>query len=134
MLNALKGVPLIYRAPRHLQSLLRHSTPKKFNNFLKVESERRHKIAILKGRPYVIYVDPSTVCNLRCPLCPGGNGNLDQRRQLLSFKKYERFIEPLRDYLYEIFLYNWGEPFLNPEIFDMIEHNQKKQYRHQYQH
>lgn len=126
MLNALKELPLYYRAPRHLRSLFQHSSIKKFNNLLLVEYERRRRAVKVTGRPYIIYADPGNVCNLKCPLCPGGNGRQGMKKQLLSFSKYKRFLEPLNDYLYQVFLYNWGEPFLNPEIFDMIEHNRRK--------
>ena len=32
-------------------------------------------------------------------------------------------IEPLKDYLFQVFLYNWGEPFLNKDIYRIIHLN-----------
>jgi radical SAM protein with 4Fe4S-binding SPASM domain len=39
----------------------------------------------------------------------------------MSFADFKKIIDETGDYLYEVALYNWGEPFLNKEIYRMIE-------------
>ena len=70
--------------------------------------------------PSKLVVEPFGGCNLRCPLCPTGQG---RRERPLGPMKMELFSEVLRqcgDSLREIDLFNWGEPLLNPWLPDMI--------------
>jgi MoaA/NifB/PqqE/SkfB family radical SAM enzyme len=38
-------------------------------------------------------------------------------------ENYRKIIVPLKEYLFQVFLYNWGEPFLNKHIYDIIAFN-----------
>ena len=126
MIDTLKSkLPQIARYPRHLRSLLEHSNSRKFKNLMRVEWERRMGKTEVKGYPYVIYVDPCNVCNLRCPLCPGGSKKLEREQKMMTFGTYQSIMNKIKDYAYEVNLYNWGEPFLNPDIFRMIEYNHR---------
>lgn len=109
-----------FRYPRHLKALLEHAGPRKTANVLLVESERLRTRTKLRGRPYYYFVDPCNVCNLKCPLCPTGNGTLDRSRGVLKFSDYETILEKISPYAVEVSLHNWGEPLLNKEIFEII--------------
>ncbi|MFZ5950946.1 MAG: radical SAM/SPASM domain-containing protein [Candidatus Rifleibacteriota bacterium] len=69
-------------------------------------------------------VDPWSRCNLSCPLCLTGAGKSIKRSNLISLETYARVIEPLKDHLFFVGLYNWGEPFFNPDLYSMVEWNQ----------
>jgi MoaA/NifB/PqqE/SkfB family radical SAM enzyme len=118
----LKMIQRMDMAKRHLFSFLRHNTLKKMANLVRAEWEIRKGRTVLKSKPYMIKIDPISFCNLSCPGCPsafnartGDNGKMD-------FELYRKIIDELKDYLYKVSLYAWGEPLLNKEIYKMIDY------------
>ncbi len=110
-----------FRYPRHFLALLEHAGPRKAANVMLVESERLRGKTMLRGKPYYYFVDPCNVCNLRCPLCPTGNGQIERQRGMLKYDDYNVILEKIAPYAVEVSLHNWGEPLLNKQIFDIIE-------------
>jgi MoaA/NifB/PqqE/SkfB family radical SAM enzyme len=76
----------------------------------------------LLSMPYRYTIDPINVCNLRCPLCPTGLGILKRDRGLISLEDFKRLVDQIAPWAYLLELYNWGEPFLHPDIFEMIRY------------
>jgi radical SAM protein with 4Fe4S-binding SPASM domain len=122
VVRALKAVPQYTRMSRHARSVLKHSTPRKVANLLLTELEYRLGATTVRGRPYVLIVDPTNICNLKCPLCPTGTRTQGRRPQLMKWETFTRVIDELAPYAYEINMHNWGESVLHPHVFDMIEY------------
>lgn len=78
------------------------------------------------GIPYYITVEPASICNLRCPICPSGLNQSLRNPALLPLTDFKNMIDDIGDYLVCIQLWEWGEPFLNPYIYDMIAYAKKK--------
>jgi MoaA/NifB/PqqE/SkfB family radical SAM enzyme len=59
-------------------------------------------------------------CNLKCPMCPSNNGSI-REKGFMTFEFLKKIVDdaPGIDYVQ---LYTWGEPFLNRDIFRMIEY------------
>jgi radical SAM protein with 4Fe4S-binding SPASM domain len=72
------------------------------------------------GRPVVVQVEPSNVCNLGCPLCYSATHNHSRPAALLPFDTFKRFIDEIGDTILLMVFWNWGEPFLNPDAVKMI--------------
>jgi len=72
--------------------------------------------------PHVIKVEPSTYCNLKCPLCITGNGTLNREKGNMSFETFKKIVDEAGRNCTEIQLSNFGENFLNKDIFKMIEY------------
>jgi MoaA/NifB/PqqE/SkfB family radical SAM enzyme len=120
----LKKIPQYTRSSRHLRSVIEHGSPRKWANLVRVETERvRHRIDV-KGHPYLLILDPCNFCNLRCPLCPTGLENLGRTQSMLSLDCFKRYFDPHAPYLFEVYLHNWGESLMNPQLFDMVRHAQ----------
>lgn len=119
-------LPQLTRMGRHALSVIKHSTPRKLFNLALVEMEYRLRRTTVRGHPYIIIVDPLNVCNLRCPLCPTGTGDLDRKQQRMEWETFTRTIDEVAPYAYEVNLHNWGESLLHPRIFDMIEYVNSK--------
>jgi MoaA/NifB/PqqE/SkfB family radical SAM enzyme len=112
----------VRRAGRYVRPVLRHGTLRKLANIALVEAEMRmHKIR-MRGLPYYYIIDICNVCNLRCPLCPTGNGRLDRKQDFITIEQYRRILERVKEHALVVSIYNHGEPFLNPDVFDIIEH------------
>jgi MoaA/NifB/PqqE/SkfB family radical SAM enzyme len=121
MQNIRAAASKYFRYPRHLGALLHHAGPRKTANVLLAETERLRKATTLRSKPYYYFVDPCNVCNLRCPLCPTGNGQLDRSKGMLKFSDYQVILDKIAPYAVEVSLHNWGEPLLNKEIFEIID-------------
>ena len=109
---------------RKLSSLaLRFNSPRKTYNFLHATYEgRTHKI-VVKSHPVRAQMDPSSVCNLRCPECYYGQRHPEKRRSgMMKFEDFKAYFDPVAPYLLSIALYNWGESFLNDDFPRMAEY------------
>lgn len=122
----LERMPQYRRHMKHLKGLIAHSTPTKLWNLVRVETAWLLRKPVVGGHPYILFIDPTNVCNLRCPLCPTGTGDLGRQAGMLSYECFTRVIDQLAPYAYEVNLYNWGEPLLNRQIFPMIEYARGK--------
>lgn len=84
--------------------------------------EYRRREVVLRSTPTVLALDPTNICQLRCPLCATGTGAATHRKGLMPFDLFKRIVDRLGPSLYELHLYNWGEPLLNKSFCDMIEY------------
>ena len=75
----------------------------------------------LWSRPTKLTVEATNICNLECPACFTGAGDLGRPRSHLSLDLYRQVLAELGPYLLEVEFYNWGEPLLAKHIFPMIE-------------
>jgi len=94
--------------------------PKKIGNFFLAGLNQYLLPSKPLGHPVIAQVEPANFCNLSCPLCLTTSETAARPAGLLSFEKFKEFIDDLGDYLLLIVLWNWGEPFLNPDLFKMI--------------
>ena len=102
---------------------LKHfATFRKIINIFHNNIERVLKKITLKSYPYKVTVDPTNFCNLRCPGCHTGIKHPEMiKSNFLSFENYQKIFDKLKKYTLSIALYNWGEPFLNKDIFRIIK-------------
>jgi radical SAM protein with 4Fe4S-binding SPASM domain len=92
---------------------------KKILNAGLVEASVRFKPSHPWGWPTHLMVEPSAHCNLSCTLCPVTVG-LDRPQGHMEFATFKKVLDEVGDYLFTLLLWDWGEPFLNPAIYDMI--------------
>jgi radical SAM protein with 4Fe4S-binding SPASM domain len=72
------------------------------------------------GLPFVLMVEPSSLCNLSCPLCPAGTKELKRDGAFLPLDSFKEILEQIGGQIRLLLLWNQGEPFLNKGIFEMI--------------
>jgi len=105
---------------------LRTLTARKIWNIAKIYSSfhlaRLSKKPIHWGMPVTIGVEPTTACNLRCPQCISGLRAFTRPTGRLSLDRYKAIIDELHPDLCYLLLYFQGEPFLNPEFFDLVRY------------
>jgi radical SAM protein with 4Fe4S-binding SPASM domain len=78
------------------------------------------------GYPVIAQVEPANYCNLNCPLCLTSSVTKARPKALLSLENFKRFIDECGDHLLLLILWNWGEPFLNPDLIPMITYAKAK--------
>ncbi|MDP6779931.1 MAG: SPASM domain-containing protein [Candidatus Latescibacteria bacterium] len=72
------------------------------------------------GRPFVLMVEPTSICNLSCPLCASGNGTLARRAGTMALDSFSRVLEKQARDLVLLMLWNQGEPFINRDLTGMV--------------
>lgn len=82
--------------------------------------------------PFLLYVDPSSLCNFKCQFCPTGYKNMVERagykRQILDFNLFKKLIDGLADFpqtLKVLRMNKVGEPLLNKNIAEMVGYAKK---------
>lgn len=103
----------------------KYFTFKKFFNLFLNLFEYKTKKVYLESVPFVVYLDPVNLCSLECPFCPTGRKDKGQTKSAMSFEDFKKNLDLVKDYVFAIYLYKWGEPFLNKEIFKMIDYCHK---------
>lgn len=89
-------------------------------NVLQARLNRAVRRTEVPNFPIMAYVEPTTFCNLKCPACPTGLG-LDLRpRVSMDLQLFRDVIDEIGDYLFELWMYNWGEPLLHKQTPEMI--------------
>lgn len=110
----------VHLVGRHLSFFARHNTPRKFVNLCRLYVQRWTNRTVLSAHPIEIIMDPTNICNLRCPLCPTGQRLNSRPLGRMTFKTFQRIIDELAPWLYKIRLYSWGEPLLHNDLYRMI--------------
>ncbi len=108
-----------------------------------MKAKRKPRI-ILEGReslrdnipletPWVIFVDPSDLCNFECKFCPTGDLDLmktvGRRLKVMDFDLYKKIIDDICEFekpIKVLRLYKDGEPLLNPNFVEMIKYAKDK--------
>jgi MoaA/NifB/PqqE/SkfB family radical SAM enzyme/predicted SAM-dependent methyltransferase len=93
---------------------------------LKNEANTFKKVMAVEGMnqvaPKIFAIETALACNLRCPECALGGGMIKRPKKLMSFDQYKIIADKIRGYAQYVYLHLWGEPMLNPDIFQMIRH------------
>jgi radical SAM protein with 4Fe4S-binding SPASM domain len=101
---------------------------KKLLNWIMVEAGVHFRSKKPWGFPTHLHIEPSTLCNLKCAFCPVTTG-MERPTGFMPAEVFKKTIDELADYLFLILLWDWGEPFLNPSIYDMIAYAKQKDVR-----
>lgn len=101
--------------------------PAAFANFLRAKYDAYTGSATAHAYPYYLIVEPSDICQLRCPTCATGRDNENKRRgvsepqareerRVMKPELFDALLNELGSYLFLIKFYNWGEPLLNKSL------------------
>jgi organic radical activating enzyme len=100
----------------------RYLTARKIANLLLCESEKWRRSARVRSYPYVATLDVTNSCNLRCPFCPtGAKRDAGRHERMMPLSAIDDILYEIGSYLISVNLFNWGEPFVNPQIGEIVE-------------
>ena len=113
---------LIYLASCHWRAMLKKATFRQLLQVAYVVAEWKTRRTNCRSRPFVFRIEPSSTCNLKCPLCSTTYRTFEHGhpRQMTS-ELFSVIHERIKRYAARITFYLRGEPMLNPHLFEMIE-------------
>ena len=83
--------------------------PKKIWNFLKCIFLKKRKN--LSYYPITYIIDPSTICNLKCPFCFQGkyDSEVHLKKELMSYNDFLNILGKIKNHALIIYLYNFSK-------------------------
>lgn len=109
---------------------LSYFTFKRFVNVMKIITSYRlsvfKKKTIVWGMPVSYSIEPTNLCNLKCPECPSGLGTLTRPKGLMNIDLFKEIIDEISDTGFYVQLYFQGEPYLNKHLPEMINYSKRK--------
>lgn len=81
---------------------------------------------VVWGQPFMLMVEPTNFCNLKCPLCPSGNGQMKRPRGNMSLDDFKGLVDKLADRAFMMMMWNQGEPYLNACFNEMVGYAHEK--------
>ncbi len=109
---------------------VKYITPYRAANIIKVIGSfalsRIVRKPVVWGMPVSYSIEPTNHCNLKCPECPSGLGELTRPLGLLSVKDFKSIIDQIKNTGFYIQLYFQGEPYINKNLPEMIKYAQSK--------
>jgi len=98
-----------------------------------LKNRTRLETVIPLSVPFVIFVDPSDVCNFQCKFCPTGDRKLMRsipgRNRIMDFDLYKKIIDDICEFerpIKVLRLYKDGEPLMNPRFVDMVRYARER--------
>lgn len=113
---------MVAHAQRLLDSYRDHPrvTPTRWANLQQSVNDYLAGRETTSAVPYSLFIEASSHCNLRCPLCPTGAGELRRPAESLDFVTFENLIDELADRIIEVHFAFFGEPMTNRRLEDMV--------------
>ena len=78
------------------------------------------------GYPFMLMLEPTNICNLRCPLCITGSDQMTRENGIMDLENFKKLMNEIGDYLVHITLWSQGEPFVNRHFSEMVSFAKKK--------
>jgi MoaA/NifB/PqqE/SkfB family radical SAM enzyme len=75
------------------------------------------------------FIDIAGICNLACPSCPRGNSPRNSIKGLMDVRLFKKVVDKIsvdEPNLSCLGLFNWGEPFLHPNLAECIDYLREK--------
>ena len=126
---------ITYRASRYYRQLSLFG-PMGCINALNLKRAKVFESSRVHAFPSFIQIEVSTICNFRCQMCWLGLLHLEEvkekfdgRMRYMSFQEFQKIFRDIR-YTESVLLQGTGEPFMNPEIFEMIHFLRDRKFPH----
>ena len=81
----------------------------------------KRKKTRLSYLPLRLWIEPTSVCNLRCVMCPNKELTKDQKG-FMDFALFRKIVDEVSGFAFDVHLLHRGESLLHPEFFDMVKY------------
>lgn len=77
--------------------------------------------SIVWGVPPTMTIEPTNICNLKCPLCTTGSGEMERSNGKMSLETFDALMNKMGKDIFFLLIYHQGEPYINKHFFDFIK-------------
>ncbi len=77
---------------------------------------------VIMGYPFMMMLEPTNICNLRCPLCITGSKLMTREDGIMEIANFKKLMDETGDYLVHLTLWSQGEPFVNRDFMEMVKY------------
>jgi len=95
-------------------------TARRIVNYWRLAWETYRLTPIPRSLPARLCIEATSACNLACPHCLTGAGEIGRPGGALSLEFYRQLLAELANHLWHIEFHNWGEPLLHKRITTMV--------------
>ncbi len=78
------------------------------------------KRPLVWGMPWFVSIEPASVCNLSCPQCPVGKGDIARNRNFMDLNDYKELLEEISGTTTILSLYFQGEPLMHKNFTEFV--------------
>ena len=110
----------LWVAGRYGLDLLAGATPSKLANAGLAMAEMQLARARPRSLPFMVRLEPTGICNLRCPRCATGLGIDPRPKGFLSMEALDRVIDQVEGHAMVVRFDGLGEPLLHPRIVEAV--------------
>jgi radical SAM protein with 4Fe4S-binding SPASM domain len=75
---------------------------------------------IVWGIPPTMTIEPTNICNLKCPLCTTGSGEMERVAGKMTLETFDALMQKMGDDVFFLLIYHQGEPYINKHFFDFV--------------
>ena len=79
------------------------------------------KRPIVWGMPFFISIEPASICNLECPQCPVGKGDIIRQNKLIDDQLFKGLLDRLSRKSLVANLSFQGEPLMNKNFHELVK-------------
>ncbi len=101
----------------HLKFISHIASEKYLNAFFSTPKRKPH---LFPRFPTEYVIDTSNICNLKCLYCHTGQRKKNVSRGVMKLETFRVILEKIDKYAAYIEFMNWGEPFYNPHLLQMV--------------
>lgn len=113
-----------------LSRLIRSLTIRRIGNIIKTSVSfvisAIFEKPVVWGIPSVLTIEPTNMCNLHCPLCTTGSGEMERISGQMSVETFKHIMEQMGDDIFFLLMYHQGEPYMNKHFFDFVKMAKEK--------
>ncbi len=73
------------------------------------------------GKPATLTIEPTNICNLRCPLCTTGSGDMQRVNGKMGLDTFKNILDKMGNDIFFLLLYHQGEPYINKDFLKFVE-------------
>ncbi len=105
-------------------------TPRRIWNVVKIVTSmylsRLLRRPVVWGLPPLLMVEPTNICNLKCPMCPAVVGKRVLAKGQIELQQYKKLLDEVGPYIFQVQLWNQGEPFISKTFLDQVRYAKDK--------
>src|SRR5512135_2633294 len=93
-----------------------------YRRLLRVYTSYKRKRTRLPYLPVRLWVETTSICNLRCVMCPNKDLKKEEKG-FMDFPLFRKIIDEARRYVFDVNLIHRGEGLLHPEFARMVKYS-----------